>query len=69
VHVEKDAARHVIGLDLVIDDHLPDLGARHVGRPTCERVCNDLFQKAGVGYVIYPWECRTCLQQRSGGWL
>ena len=54
VQVQKNAARHVISLDLVIDDHLPDLGARHVGRPTWERACNDLFQKAGVGYVIYP---------------
>ena len=54
VHVEKDAAGHIISLDLVVDDHLPDLWARHVGGAAGERACNDPFQKTGVGNMIHP---------------
>ena len=36
VHVEQDAARDVVGLDLVVDDHLPD--GRHGQRRRAARV-------------------------------
>ena len=53
VHIEKDAGRHVIGLDPVLDDHPPDVRHRHAGRTTWIGAGDHPRQQTVAGNVVH----------------
>ena len=69
VHVEEDARGHVVGRDLVLDHHAPDLGHRQRRGPARVGARDDGREQALLGDVVHALDpVHVARGDRDGAW-